>query len=100
MLKDASAAAVYGSRSANGVILIQTKRGRSRDGKPNFDVNLSYGISNELKRLKVYDAKGYLQRMLDVRSQSGQEADPDKILYYLEVEEQKNYSATPDHRAT
>ncbi len=100
VLKDASAAAVYGSRSANGVILIQTKRGRSRDGKPNFDVNLSYGISNELKRLKVYDAKGYLQRMLDVRSQSGQEADPDKILYYLEVEEQKNYSATPDHRAT
>ncbi len=68
VLKDASAAAVYGSRSANGVILIQTKRGRSRDGKPNFDVNLSYGISNELKRLKVYDAKGYLQRILIVRN--------------------------------
>ncbi len=100
VLKDASAAAVYGSRSANGVILIQTKRGRSKDGKPTFNVNLSYGISNEMKRLKVYDAPGYLQRMLDVRSLNGLEADPNKIPYYLEVEEKKNYDATADHRPT
>lgn len=100
VLKDASAAAVYGSRSANGVVLIQTKRGRSKDGKPNFNVNLSYGISNEMKRLKVYDAPGYLQRMLDIRSLNGMEADPDKIPYYLEVEEKKNYEATADHRPT
>lgn len=100
VLKDASAAAVYGSRSANGVVLIQTKRGRSVNGKPNFNVNLSYGISNEMKRLKVYDASGYLQRMLDVRSLNGQEADPANIPFYLEVEEKKNYEATTDHRAT
>lgn len=100
VLKDASAAAVYGSRSANGVVLIQTKRGRSKDNKPNFNVNLSYGISNEMKRLKVYDAPGYLQRMLDIRSLNGMEADPDKIPYYLEVEEKKNYEATADHRPT
>lgn len=100
VLKDASAAAVYGSRSANGVVLIQTKRGRSNDGKPTFNVNLSYGISNEMKRLKVYDAPGYLQRMLDIRSLNGMEADPNKIPYYLEVEEKKNYEATPDHRPT
>lgn len=100
VLKDASAAAVYGSRSANGVVLIQTKRGRSKDGKPSFNVNLSYGISNEMKRLKVYDAPGYLQRMLDIRSLNGMEADPNKIPYYLEVEEKKNYEATADHRPT
>lgn len=100
VLKDASAAAVYGSRSANGVILIQTKRGRSKDGKPSFNVNLSYGISNEMKRLKVYDAPGYLKRMLDIRSLNGMEADPNKIPYYLEVEEKKNYEATADHRPT
>lgn len=100
VLKDASAAAVYGSRSANGVVLIQTKRGRSKDGKPTFNVNLSYGISNEMKRLKVYDAPGYLQRMLDIRSLNGMEADPNKIPYYLEVEEKKNYEATADHRPT
>lgn len=100
VLKDASAAAVYGSRSANGVILIQTKRGRSKDGKPTFNVNLSYGISNEMKRLKVYDTKGYLKRMLDIRSLNGMEADPDKIPFYLEAEEKKNYEATSDHRPT
>lgn len=100
VLKDASAAAVYGSRSANGVILVQTKRGRSKDGKPNFNVNLSYGISNELKRLEVYDAQGYLQRMLDVRSMNGQEADPGRIPFYLEVEEKKNYEANSEHRPT
>lgn len=100
VLKDASAAAVYGSRSANGVILIQTKRGRSKDGKPTFNVNLSYGISNEMERLKIYDSPGYLKRMLDIRSLNGMEADPNKIPYYLEVEEKKNYEATADHRPT
>lgn len=100
VLKDASAAAVYGSRSANGVILVQTKRGRSKDGKPNFNVNLSYGISNEMKRLKVYDAPGYLQRMLDIRGLNGMEADPGRIPFYLEVEEKKNYEANSDHRAS
>ncbi len=100
VLKDASAAAVYGSRSANGVILIQTKRGRSKDGKPVFNANISYGISNELKRPKLYDAKGYLQRILDIRTANGQEADPGKITMYLQPIEQKNYEATSDHQAT
>ena len=100
VLKDASAAAVYGSRSANGVILIQTKRGRSKSSKPEFNVNLSYGISNELKRLKVYDAPGYLQHILDVRQANGLDADPAKIDLYLQAEESNNYNATPDHQPT
>lgn len=100
VLKDASAAAVYGSRSANGVILIQTKRGRSSSGKPEFNVNLSYGISNELKRLEVYDAQGYLNRILDIRRANGQEADLNNIGMYLQAEELKNYNASPDHRPT
>lgn len=100
VLKDASAAAVYGSRSSNGVILIQTKRGRSSSGKPDFNVNLSYGISNELERLKLYDAKGYIKRLLDIRKFNGMEADPDKIALYLQPEEQKNYNATADHQPT
>lgn len=100
VLKDASAAAVYGSRSANGVILIQTKRGSSKTGKPEFNVNLSYGISNEMKRLKIYDAEGYLQRLLDIRSLNGLEADPENIAYYLTTIERENYLATPDHKPT
>lgn len=100
VLKDASAAAVYGSRSANGVILIQTKRGRSNSSKPEFSVNLSYGISNELKRLKVYDAPGYLRRILDIRRANGLDADPEKMNIYLQAEESKNYNATSDHQPT
>lgn len=100
VLKDASAAAVYGSRSANGVILIQTKKGYNSNHKPNFNVNFSYGISNELKRMKTYDAPGYLKRILDIRSINGLEADPDKISIYLQAEESKNYGASPDHKPT
>jgi len=44
ILKDASAAAVYGSRSANGVILITTKKGKSE--KPLFNVNAYYGFQD------------------------------------------------------
>ncbi|SFF20870.1 SusC/RagA family TonB-linked outer membrane protein [Sunxiuqinia elliptica] len=100
VLKDASAAAVYGSRSANGVILIETKSGRGINGKPKFDIKLSYGISNELERLEVYDADGYIQRLLDIRAANGLETDPNNIPLYLQDEEQKNYEATPDHRPT
>lgn len=100
VLKDASAAAVYGSRSANGVILITTKRGRSEGGKPQFNVNLSYGYSHELRRQKVYDAEGYIQKLLDYRVANGMDADPDKIALYLQPIEADNYNATPDHRPT
>ena len=51
VLKDASAAAIYGVRAANGVVLITTKRGR---GKPRVEINAAYGIQNavaEGKRL-------------------------------------------------
>ncbi len=100
VLKDASAAAVYGSRSANGVILITTKRGRSEGGKPQFNVNLSYGYSHELKRQEVYDAEGYIQKLLDYRVANGMEADPNKIAMYLQPIEADNYNATPDHKPT
>lgn len=100
VLKDASAAAVYGSRSANGVIIIDTKRGEGIRGKPKFDVKMSYGISDQLKPLKVYDAEGYLQRLLDIRETNGQEANPDNIRSYLQAIELENYDATPDHKPT
>ncbi|MBC9796148.1 TonB-dependent receptor [Sinomicrobium weinanense] len=44
VLKDASATSIYGSRGANGVILITTKKGRS--GKTRFDFSTQYGISS------------------------------------------------------
>lgn len=43
VLKDASAAAIYGSRAANGVIMITTKRGKT--GRPQINFNLRYGVN-------------------------------------------------------
>jgi len=50
VLKDASAAAIYGVRAANGVVLITTKRGK---GKPRIDLNASYGIQNSVNEGKA-----------------------------------------------
>ena len=55
ILKDASASAIYGTRAANGVVLITTKRGRF-DDKLKLTVNGYYGVSNRIKTLAVPDA--------------------------------------------
>ncbi|NIJ55730.1 SusC/RagA family TonB-linked outer membrane protein [Dyadobacter arcticus] len=56
ILKDASATAIYGSRGANGVVLITTKRGR---GKGTLDYGYSLGISNVTKKYDLLDAAEY-----------------------------------------
>ena len=64
VLKDASAAAVYGSRSANGVIIITTKKGRSE--KPKITVNAYYGTQFETNHpVKYMNGNQYALRMLD-----------------------------------
>lgn len=57
VLKDASAAAIYGSRGANGVVLITTKKGKTGDAR--VDVNASVGVANILKRLEVLSGDQY-----------------------------------------
>src|SRR4030095_3705700 len=57
ILKDASAAAIYGSRGANGVVLITTKRGQS--GVPKVELSASVGVSKILKQLEVLDGNEY-----------------------------------------
>jgi TonB-linked SusC/RagA family outer membrane protein len=51
ILKDASATAIYGSRGANGVILITTKRGKK--GQSNINFKASYGIQTNSKELEL-----------------------------------------------
>jgi TonB-dependent starch-binding outer membrane protein SusC len=100
VLKDASAAAVYGSRSSNGVILIESKKGTGLDGKPKFEFTSSYGFVKELKPLEVYDAKGYVQRLNDILNDNGTVVTLDQTPNYLQTIEKKNYDATPDHKPT
>jgi len=57
ILKDASATAIYGSRGANGVILVTTKRGAAGDTKVSFSDY--YGISSVTSKYKVYNADQY-----------------------------------------
>lgn len=54
ILKDASATAIYGSRGANGVVIITTKRGAS--GAPSVTFNASTGLSSLLRRPEVLGA--------------------------------------------
>lgn len=90
ILKDASAAAVYGSRSANGVIILTTKKGSSE--KPTFNFRVNYGVSNPVKLIEVLDGPGYTQKILDYREATGQEANPSNITDYLTVTETNNYN--------
>jgi TonB-linked SusC/RagA family outer membrane protein len=63
VLKDASAAAVYGAKSANGVIIISTKKGKQGKPKINFTTNLA--AVNMGATRKVFDPEGYLQYRQD-----------------------------------
>ncbi|MFC4262868.1 SusC/RagA family TonB-linked outer membrane protein [Ferruginibacter yonginensis] len=56
VLKDASASAIYGSRGANGVILIETKKG---NGAVKVDFNFQVGTSSVAKKYDVLDAGAY-----------------------------------------
>lgn len=59
ILKDASATAIYGSRGANGVVIITTKRGQT--GAPTLNVSASTGFSSLLKKPEVLTADEFRQ---------------------------------------
>jgi TonB-dependent starch-binding outer membrane protein SusC len=63
ILKDASATAIYGSKAANGVVIITTKKGK-RNQKPVLEINNYTGISKALRE-KVLDAGQYKMIMLE-----------------------------------
>lgn len=59
VLKDASSAAIFGAKSANGVIIITTKKGKTDKPVVRFDANV--GLVTMGRYRDVYDADGYLQ---------------------------------------
>jgi TonB-linked SusC/RagA family outer membrane protein len=66
VLKDASAAAIYGSRGSNGVVLITTKRGKK--DKPTFSYNGYTGFQTVSKKIKMLDAYQYAQLISDAHN--------------------------------
>lgn len=59
VLKDASSAAIYGSRAANGVIIVTTKEGSNTEGKPIVDLSINAGVALVSKKLDMLDAQGW-----------------------------------------
>lgn len=68
ILKDAAATAIYGSRGANGVIIITTKKGTS--GKPRLSASITTGFTATPDKLKVYTGEAERQGKIDLYKQT------------------------------
>lgn len=68
ILKDASAASIYGSRAANGVIIVTTKKGTPGKARVTFDAY--YGVSNPMRLHDVMNAREYMEYVNDARAQA------------------------------
>lgn len=71
ILKDASSTAIYGSRGANGVVIITTKSGVK--GQTNITFDASVGISQATNLPKMMDTKTYAQALVDYAGISASE---------------------------
>lgn len=89
VLKDASAGAIYGSRAANGVIIITTKQGHLNTPL-RIEYNGYYGVDNVWQRIPVLDRERYQMIMNEVRSNAGQSLipgnDPNSSLFIDNVD--------------
>jgi len=75
VLKDASATAIYGSRGANGVVMITTKRGVA--GKSTLSFSANVGIQNATKLPKMLNASQYAALSNEMMSNAGYATNPD-----------------------
>lgn len=69
VLKDASAASIYGSRASNGVVVFTTKKGA--DSKPTIRVSAKYGIVTSSKRLTSHDSEEVIDWLVDMNESVG-----------------------------
>ena len=71
VLKDVSATAIYGSRGANGVILITTKKGQRGDRQAHINYTYNIGVSNISKKLDLLNASEWAQFQKDYWGNKG-----------------------------
>lgn len=69
ILKDASATAIYGSRGANGVVLITTKKGKS--GRAVIDYNGYYGFQNQARKTYFFNGPEWVDFIREANRNSG-----------------------------
>jgi TonB-linked SusC/RagA family outer membrane protein len=76
VLKDAAAAAIYGSRAANGVILITTKKGAAGKGRMNVEVDSYYGVQQAWRLLDLLNTEQYIQYGTELLTNAGSALPP------------------------
>ncbi len=82
ILKDASAAAIYGSRGSNGVVLVTTKRGKS--GKSTIQFDTYYGLQQVANKIEMLNAREYAEFNTEARNNAwvdrgGKATDPNSV---------------------
>ncbi|MDR0572522.1 MAG: SusC/RagA family TonB-linked outer membrane protein [Tannerella sp.] len=98
VLKDASSAAVYGAKSANGVVIINTKKGTL--GKPAIGVNVGIGIADLFRSADVYEGEKFIDWRSDVLQSINRNApayvfrDPRKLPSGVSLDEWKAYDGS------
>lgn len=86
VLKDASSTAIYGSRGANGVVIITTKKGK---GKPMINVNMYIGVQQPEKYFEMMNRDQFVEYFIDGRNQAWIDAgvissDPNKTPHSID----------------
>jgi TonB-dependent starch-binding outer membrane protein SusC len=84
ILKDASSAAIYGSRAANGVVLITTKQGKKSRG-PQISFNASVGLANVAKTYDVLNVDEYRELMEEIGTVTVPEGLKDETDWFKET---------------
>lgn len=79
VLKDAASASIYGSRAANGVIIITTKKGKEGQLKINFDASIA--TSRYVNKMKVLNAEEYGRAMWQAYVNEGQNPNTNALGY-------------------
>jgi TonB-linked SusC/RagA family outer membrane protein len=85
ILKDADATAIYGSRGANGVVLITTKKASGSGTK--FDFNITRGVSQVAHRMELLDSKQYTTMRLEAFKNDNflQYLTPENAIYFPDI---------------
>ena len=101
ILKDASATAIYGSRGANGVVIVTTKSGRSKKGEFSYQANIS--SSKALDTYDLLSANKFLSERLrvglavDAASDYGSATDWQDVIFRTAMSHNQNLSYSKSH---
>ncbi len=101
ILKDASATAIYGSRGANGVVIVTTKSGRSKKGEFNYQVNISSSkpkdTYNLLSASQFLSERTRLGLAVDAVSDAGSSTDWQDVIFRTSTSHNQNLSYSKSH---